>query len=169
MNKEKYPPIQLKEAEQLAKNWREYYAKLLNAHLNENKQKTIVVNVDSNGSDIFRGFKIPLKDLKNILKVAKKYNKQKKKAEKINAVRAYLAMGEPEGGENNGIVHVLLLPVAGNKDKTVPPGTHSPKGSDLFTNEEGDSVIYDFTTPCPNICDTDSPLYKKIEPEEEHK
>lgn len=163
MSKEKYPPIELKIAEQLTENWREYYAKLLTSHLNNNDKKTSVINVDSNSPLVFRGFKIPLKDLKNIMKVAKKYNKQKKKAEKINAVRAYLAMGEPAKGKDDGLVHVLLLPVAGNVDKTTPPATASGpiKGSDLFINEDGDSVIYDFTTPCPNICDTESPLYKK--------
>jgi hypothetical protein len=157
MSKKKYPPIKLEDAEKLAKNWRKYYAKLLDAYLNKDKKKNVVINVDSNNPSIFRGFKIPLKDLKNILKVAKKYNKQKKKAEKINAVRAYIAMGEPDSERDEGLVHILLLPVAGNIDKTKPKNL---KGNDLFLNNEGQSVIYDFTTPCPNICDTDSPLYK---------
>jgi len=31
-------------------------------------------------------------------------------------------------------------------------------GNDILYSSSGDSAIYDFTQPCPNTCDTDSPL-----------
>ena len=155
MSQEEYPPIALEDAQKLTFNWRTYYAALLNSLKNEQNKKNEIVSapIAPDDLEVFRGFNIPLKDLKNLVKIAKKYNKDRAKSEKINAVRAYFALGEvtPNGP---GPVHVLLLPVAKNKDKVYP------KGQDLFEIEEGESAIYDFTTPCPDICDTESPLFR---------
>lgn len=156
----KYPPIELGAAKKLTKNWRTYYADLLRAYKNRDPKKEVVIEVTPNDPDIFRGFKIPLKDLKSILKAAKQYNKGREKDEKINAVRAYLAMGEPDHSNDQSPVHILLLPVAGSKDKPSSPALKAAvKDQDLFIVQE-QSTIYDFTTPCPDMCDIESPLYK---------
>ena len=136
MNLPSYPPVEPGVAEQLTLNWREFYA-------------------DATGTapeDAFRGFKIPLEDLLKIVEIAQK-------DAKINAVRAYLALGrELENGQVPGSqdIHILLVPVAENggtgKDILQVPEVIDSKTVMV-------SSIYDFTTPCPAQCDFTSPLY----------
>lgn len=136
MNLPSYPPVEPNVAEQLTLNWRDYYAGL----------------TGTDPQDAFRGFKIPIEDLQRLVDIASKDNK-------IDAVRAYLAIGRPlQNGEIPGMedLHILLVPVAANG------GT----GTDILEVNavvDGKSVmvpsIYDFTTPCPAQCDFSSPLY----------
>ncbi|HWW40958.1 hypothetical protein [Pedobacter sp.] len=154
MTQKQFPPINLELAKALTTRWRSYYADLLRAYKNRDPKKKIVINVTANDQDVFRGFTIPLKDLKNIVAAAENHNKKKKnKDNQIDAVRGYLAMDAPSSEGRPGLVHILLLPVAGNKDVThVSP-----------TDEDGtgtlESSIYDFSAPCPDVCDVSSPLY----------
>jgi hypothetical protein len=154
MTQKQFPPISLELAKALTTRWRTYYADLLRAYKNRDPKKKIIINVTPNDQDVFRGFTIPLKDLKSIVAAAENHNKKKKnKDNQIDAVRGYLAMDTPSSEGRPGLVHILLLPVADNKDVT----NVSP------TDEDGtgtlESSIYDFSAPCPDVCDVSSPLY----------
>ena len=59
--------------------------------------------------------------------------------EKVVNIRAYI--GVDENGENK----LMLVGV-------------DEEGNDLINEAEGE-YIYDFTKPCPNTCDVDSPLF----------
>ncbi|WP_298893007.1 hypothetical protein [uncultured Psychroserpens sp.] len=51
------------------------------------------------------------------------------------------------------------------EEKLLIVGTETTDGKlykDITTVDGGQSAIYDFTTPCPNDCDTGSLLYHKI-------
>nr|WP_199081057.1 hypothetical protein [Pedobacter sp. ASV19] len=154
MTQKQFPPINLELAKALTTRWRSYYADLLRAYKNRDPKKKMVINVTPNDQDVFRGFTIPLKDLKNIVAAAENHNKKKKnKDNQIDAVRGYLAMDTPSSEGRPGLVHILLLPVAGNKDVTHV----SPMDEDGTGTLE--SSIYDFSAPCPDVCDVSSPLY----------
>jgi hypothetical protein len=154
MTQKQFPPINLELAKTLTTRWRTYYADLLRAYKNRDPKKKIVINVTPNDQDVFRGFTIPLKDLKGIVAAAENHNKKKKnKDNQIDAVRGYLAMDEPGSEGRPGLVHILLLPVADNKDVTHV----SPTDEDGTETQE--SAIYDFSAPCPDVCDVSSPLY----------
>jgi hypothetical protein len=88
-------------------------------------------------NDIIRAFFIPIQD---IIELAKMH-------EEAVGVRAYLMLPDPQ---QIGTVKIAIVPVT--KD-----------GKDILTkkNETSDeqSTIYDFTQPCPHLCDTDSKLY----------
>lgn len=59
-------------------------------------------------------------------------------------VRAYLARTSEEQNE------ILLV--------GVQQSSYSSQGKDII-EENGSSRIYDLTTPCPNMCDVESPLF----------
>lgn len=86
--------------------------------------------------NLLRGFFIPIEDVKRI---AEMHN--------VEGMRGYFCLKTP--GDFSSI-SFLVVPVADD-------------GKDIITKhsaeEEGDSTIYDFTRPCPEFCDTTSPLY----------
>jgi len=84
-----------------------------------------------------RAFNIPMVD---ITELAQFY--------KCDSVRAYLAMEVP--GDITTL-KIILVPVdpAGNDILNVPDGSGTMQ-----------STIYDFTSPCPQLCDIDSPLFQ---------
>lgn len=133
-----FPPLRIPDAVDLTAHWRNYYASLLND------------GSSSNGENIFRGFRIPIDDLQQLLDKAAAYNNAGH-ADEITDVRAYLAKGPAPESD----VHVLLVPVA-----TLRAGPAGQKGTDKL-EMDGTSAIYNFTTPCPIQCDIDSQLYKK--------
>jgi len=125
------PPVPVDDAAQMTANWREYYGNI----------------TGTDPHDALRAFRIPLEDLEDMVAMARK-------DANITSVRAYLALGEAAGNTiiDPDVVHILLVPVA---DST-------PTGTDILEVTEGGktvSTIRDFTTPCPAICDVNSPLY----------
>lgn len=133
MNNSTLPPVSTERAIEMTENWRAYYSRI----------------TDTDPDKALRAFKIPLTDLLALVELAKQ-------EQNITSVRAYLALGT---GVTSGVVdseqvHILLVPV---KDAT--PTT---AGTDVLeTKVDGTQVstIMDFTTPCPSMCDTRSPLY----------
>jgi hypothetical protein len=126
-----HPPVPVPDAVQMTLNWREYYGQI----------------TGTDPANAFRGFKIPLEDLQSIIDLAKQ-------DPTIDAARAYLALGEPAANNviDPGSIHILLVPVAGT----------TPTGVDILeVTQMGKKVstIMDFTTPCPAMCDFNSPLY----------
>lgn len=62
-----------------------------------------------------------------------------------NAVRAYLGWMQAPNGSSN--LHLFITPVDQN-------------GQDvILSTADGEKFVYDLTTPCPNTCDVNSPLY----------
>lgn len=152
----KTPPIPVEKAITLTSNWRSFYAEIYNDSKEHHKK------IDPNGEEVFRGFRIPLSDLEEILNVIKKFNEEN--SEKINSIRAYLVKDSEDTSYLRDI-HVILLPVVGGKEiEPFPVKNAAPYGTDLLKVEDRTlgitkSVIYDFSQPCPTECDTESKLY----------
>lgn len=104
-------------------NWRQFYTEITGCP----------------NDQIFRGFHIPVADLKALLTEA---------GDRINGVRAYFALENPYNPDEPTApneVHIFLVPVEDNVD--------------LVEDQLGKSNVCDFTTPCPKICDAASVLY----------
>lgn len=84
------------------------------------------------------GFLIPLEDFKGILN-----------EEGVVNARAYLGIKENEDGTSEE--KLILVGVDANGKDMLPLNENGE-----LTNE--DDRIFDFTRPCPNYCDPDSPL-----------
>jgi hypothetical protein len=121
--------------------WREYY-------------KNYFPPFPPSPDGILRGFFIPLEDLQNLLT----YHNQDPM---MCGVRVYLSL---ENGGDYASADVLLVPVVKTNDD--PPGPTNtqdlliplPCAQTAADSEELYS-IYDFTRPCPDICDINSPLF----------
>jgi hypothetical protein len=87
-------------------------------------------------ADFIRAFNIPMDDIVSLAQFKESIS-----------VRAYLGMSVP--GDISSLKLVLVPVDKNNKDILNIP---APDG----TNQ---SSIYDLTTPCPQICDIDSPLF----------
>ncbi|MDM1071484.1 hypothetical protein HX001_03130 [Empedobacter brevis] len=153
----KFPTVPLVKAIEQTANWRSFYSKIYS-------DSELLNNIDPNGEDIFRGFRIPLDDLTQIVEVINAYNEDENNKEKINSIRAYLSK-RTDDVERLHDIHVMLVPVVGGKDISpdIIGKDDSIYGRDLleFDKMRGvvESTIYDFTTPCPTECDTKSKLY----------
>lgn len=88
---------------------------------------------------VLRGFYIPMKDIMDLAKMH----------EEAIAVRGYFTLADPKHFTD---VKIALVPV----DKHGKDILHRPGKAG---EEEGHSTIYDFTQPCPHLCDKESPLY----------
>lgn len=77
-------------------------------------------------------FLIPKEDLTELL------------AEDVDAVRAYIGVDE------NDVEKLMLVGTKHNAETSVY--------TDMLPGEEPEGEIYDFTTPCPTVCDENSPL-----------
>jgi hypothetical protein len=94
-------------------------------------------------NDVTRAFLIPGNDLVNVLKPNAGVNVLSQC--KYDQARAYL------GIDSSNVIHLYLTPVdAGGNDV-------------ILTNEQGQQIVYDLTTPCPITCDGKSVLYKAFD------
>lgn len=84
-----------------------------------------------------KAFNIPIEDFKGVLKEPG-----------VEAVRAYLGLEKKRNasGKVDFEEKLIIVGVDNNKKDMLPSGTPN-KGS-----------IYDFSRPCPNLCDFESPL-----------
>lgn len=90
--------------------------------------------------DYIRAFLIPMSDMINLSDF---------QYQDCNNVRAYLGMSVP--GDITSLKLVIVPVDANGQDvlKITPPGDGAAE----------QSAIYDFTSPCPSVCDVDSPLF----------
>jgi len=88
-----------------------------------------------------RAFLIPMEDITSLAQF-----------EKCPAVRAYLAMGVPG---DISTLKVILVPVDANNQDVL--SIIVPESSTEGVTVQ--STIYDFSSPCPQSCDIDSPLF----------
>jgi hypothetical protein len=89
------------------------------------------------GDKVLRGFYIPMEDILDLAEMHKE----------ATWVRGYFIIENPDKFTN---VRLALVPV-------------SPDGKDILTKKglegEEESTIYDFTQPCPHLCDEKSPMF----------
>ena len=91
--------------------------------------------IDANPNYI-RAFNIPMVDITSLAKFTK-----------CTSVRAYLSMVTPG---DVSTLKVVLVPVdASGNDITGIPGA----------GDITESTVFDFSSPCPQTCDIDSPLF----------
>lgn len=142
MSRITHDPISLDEAIKVTEAWRVFYA-------------NVIGEQDPNSPNVFRGFTIPISDLENL------YNFAKENPE-ITGVRAYIAKGDciPNGEVMGDKIHIVLLPIEGDAENTKQGTPGLPITKDIY-GKDGKSMIFDFTTPCPELCDFNSDLYKK--------
>ena len=99
--------------------------------------RNYIAALDPNPNYI-HAFNIPMEDINELAK----FNN-------CPSVRAYLAMTVPG---DVSTLKIILVPVdVNNKDIT-----GIPSASDASVT---DSTIFDFTSPCPQTCDLNSPLF----------
>lgn len=125
-------PVPQDEAVERTTNWRQLYQEVM----------------ECEDKDILRAFYIPIEDIIALHKYFKEHKHE------VKGVRGYFGHNplvpiSPEIYETE----MLLCPVDkdGNDILSAPPG--------LGAIVEGASTIYDFTAPCPTLCDTSSILY----------
>src|SRR5690606_41660730 len=99
----RFPTLPTKKAQKLTANWRNYYVKSYN-------DGNDTPDLDPDGTEVFRGFRMPLEDLRQILETVETFNAGKDKEAKINSVRAYLAK-ESDDSQRRGDARMLLVPV----------------------------------------------------------
>lgn len=98
-----------------------------------------------------RAILIPIEDLMAIVEKYSSVNGNGDITNELSGVRAYFAVKETDKALPNDIT-ALIVPV-------------DLKGKDLISNPDGlgapngDTGIYDFTKPCPDLCDPESPLF----------
>jgi hypothetical protein len=104
--------------------------------------RNYISNIDPNPNYI-KAFNVPMED---ILELANNFGQTS------TSVRAYLAMESP--GEISTL-KIILVPIdsKGNDILSVPVGSTESIAA------AQQSSIFDFTSPCPNTCDVDSPLF----------
>ncbi len=88
-----------------------------------------------------RAFNIPMSDIASLADFTK-----------CPSVRAYLGMSDPT---DISTLKLVLVPVDSANDDTL--SIPVPDGSGGVVNQ---SSIYDLSTPCPQLCDINSPLFQ---------
>lgn len=97
---------------------------------------------------IFRAININMDDIKQLIE----------DQPDAKSVRVYLSLPNPAYPYQ---ICGLIVPVdQNNNDMLFIEGHGLSKEEAIKTSKI--STIYDFTTPCPNLCDTDSPLFNEL-------
>lgn len=102
-------------------------------------------------SNIPRAILIPIADLLAIIQKYSSVDEEGNVVSKLQGVRTYFAI---KATDQDLPDEVTALVVAVDKDGNDLINTKLGSGDD----EEG-SEIYDFTAPCPDVCDPESPLF----------
>ncbi|MBL7700736.1 MAG: hypothetical protein JNM14_00680 [Ferruginibacter sp.] len=102
--------------------------------------RTYISGIDPDPNYI-RAFNIPMEDIASLADFTK-----------CTSVRAYLGMAN---STDVSTLKLVLVPVDANNLDVL--STEVPDGSGGFVEQ---SSIYDFSTPCPQLCDIDSPLFE---------
>lgn len=103
-------------------------------------------------TNIPRAVFIPIADLMAIIEKFQSLDDHGNIRNSLTGVRAYFAVKEGDEDLDDDVT-ALIVPVDLAGSDIVP---HT---DGLGGDEEDDSDIYDFTQPCPNKCDTSSPLF----------
>lgn len=101
--------------------------------------RTYISGIDKDPNYI-RAFNIPMQDIASLADFTK-----------CGSVRAYLGM---DNSTDVSTLKLVLVPVDDSNLDIL--SIEVPDGSGGLVSQ---SSIYDFTTPCPQVCDIDSPLF----------
>jgi len=101
--------------------------------------RTYISGIDKN-PDYIHAFNIPMQDIASLADFTK-----------CPSVRAYLGMSNPK---DISTLKLVLVPVDSSNIDIL--SIQVPDGSGGLVDQ---SSIYDFTSPCPQNCDIDSPLF----------
>jgi hypothetical protein len=121
----------------LAIEWRKDWKSFINQLTsNDNKRKNCVID----SLKALQGFFIPIEDLKQFIKEAE--------SSKVPAIgiRLYLAIGKNDSTQNKEFKLLMVGVLETGVDMIAP-------------NSREQDFIFDLTSPCPNTCDSGSPLY----------
>lgn len=161
--------MRLEDAEIHTANWRKYYHYCVMAAKACKEAPPVTAEVPvtdpADGEDIFRGFRISLKDLDQIKDQIDAFNTIaiEKGEKEVNSVRIYLASKNPDPVKTTSDdIHVILVPIQGGAEMENNQSSGDDFGIDLLTINN-QSALFDFTTPCPKMCSKISPLYKSAE------
>lgn len=134
-NQNPEPPIPLEEAIQQARYWREYCKKLLGGK----------------NLPVIKAFFIPLEDLLHVTELAKNDSKHD-----VAGLRLYFRLENKD--DDLSALKAMIVPVVyGTPDIAEAPLLDWPRLRQPNTLA-GDSLVFDFTKPCPTECDSYSPL-----------
>lgn len=139
------PRIPLDEAIARADNWRSLVVQIPGA--NASADFNTCVGLDVPKQRIFRAININIADVKDLLA----------DQPKAKSIRLYLSLQDPEFPYQ---ITGMLVPVDANNRDMLTKKLSDDNGdlSGVLSSAEA-STIYDFTKPCPSICDTQSPLF----------
>ncbi len=136
------PRIPLDEAMTRAENWRSMVVQLPGG--NAAADFNTCVGLDVPAQRIFRAININIADVKALLS----------DQPKAKSIRLYLSLQDPEFPYH---ITGMLVPVDANNRDMLTKKVSVDDGDILGSATT--STIYDFTTPCPSLFDTHSPLY----------
>ena len=114
--------------------------------------------------DNCKAFLIPAIDLVEVLndmgilgKSATKKAKEKANDNNLD-VRAYMAIGSEDGGPDEERLLIVATQEVDGVYRDILDGTIDGEPVTCMVRDDSESGIYDFTSPCPNTCDDQSPL-----------
>ena len=102
--------------------------------------RNYISGIDKN-PDYIRAFNIPMQDIASLADFTQ-----------CPSVRAYLGMSDPT---DISTLKLVIVPV--DKTNTDILSIPVPDGSGGLVDQ---SSVYDLTSPCPSICDINSPLFQ---------
>ncbi|MFA6277694.1 MAG: hypothetical protein WC622_13140 [Pedobacter sp.] len=106
----------------------------------------------SEATVIPRAILIPINDLMAIIEKYSSVDDEGNVTNSLQGVRAYFAVKLTDEKLDDDITALIVAVDKNGKD--IIPTTDTGLG-----NPGDDSEIYDFTKPCPDVCDPESPLY----------
>lgn len=102
--------------------------------------RNFISGIDKNPNYI-RAFNIPMSDIQSLADFTK-----------CPSVRAYLGMSDPK---DISTLKLVLVPVDDINNDILSIQVPGDAGNDVTQ-----SSVYDLTSPCPQLCDIDSPLFQ---------
>ncbi|MVN90466.1 hypothetical protein [Mucilaginibacter aquatilis] len=83
----------------------------------------------------------------------------------VVGARAYFSLDSTEAEAEKNVVTFCMVMVRSCEDKRCGKDViYLPNSTDGENGSIDDSGIYDYTRPCPDFCDIDSPLYRGEHP-----
>jgi len=138
------PTISLAEAIKRTKNWRNFVLKLLGA---SSEQKNMqAASQPLLNQQIFRAINIQMDDI----------NWLKAQHPEARAIRLYLSLPDPNHPYQ---ITGILVPVDGQNTDLLTDVIDKNMSLEELMNSTESSTIYDFTQPCPSVCNVSSPLF----------
>lgn len=138
--------ISLEVAQNWGKRWNQFSSNFNKERIKKIKDKGKYTKV--------KAFFIPITDLIEAINEVNGTNYDPELGNKVDGIRAYIGVEETKPNE-----YVEKLMIVGVKDKKdILPGRTDNDANIKAMVEAGDGDIFDFSEPCPTLCDEGSPL-----------